>query len=68
MPSRLGVESAEATVAVRLERTHAEFLSQGESLAVVGCGLRPCRGSAPCGNLAEEVQGIRFVPTLLVHR
>src|SRR2546428_8725187 len=32
----LGVQRAQAAVAVSLERTHAEFPGQGEGLAVVG--------------------------------
>jgi hypothetical protein len=51
---------------VGLERAHAEFLGQGESLAVVGGGLIDVWGSAPRCNLAEEAQGIRLVATFLV--
>jgi len=53
-------------VAVGLERAHAEFLSQGESLAVMGGGRGDVRGSAMCGDVAEEAQGIRLVATFLV--
>ena len=37
----LGIQGAEAEVAVGLERAHAEFLGQGEGLVVVS--LRPAR-------------------------
>jgi hypothetical protein len=36
----LGIQGAEATVAVGLQRAHAEFLSQSQGLLVVGFGLR----------------------------
>ena len=62
----LGVERAEAEVAVGHERAHAEFLGQGEGLAVVGFGLLDLRGITPCRNVAEEAQGIRLVATFLV--
>jgi hypothetical protein len=35
----LGVEGAESQVAMRLQRAHAQFLGQGQGLAVVGGGL-----------------------------
>ena len=41
----LGVQGAEAAVAVGLERAHAQFLGQGEGLAVVGFGLSLSGGS-----------------------
>ena len=53
-------------MAVGLEWAHAEFVGQGESLAVVGCGQRHVWGTAMCGNLAEEAQGIRLVAAFLV--
>ncbi len=62
----LGIQGAEAAVAVGLERAHAEFLGQGEGLAVVGFGLLDLRGLALRRNLAEEAQGIRLVATFLV--
>jgi hypothetical protein len=37
--SHLAIQAAEAKVAVGLERTHAEFISQGEGLAVVRLSL-----------------------------
>jgi hypothetical protein len=51
---------------VDLERAHAEFLSQGEGLAVVSVGCFDFRGIAPRRNLAQEALGIRLVVTLLV--
>ena len=62
----LGIQRAKAPVAVRLERAHAEFLGQGEGLAVVGFGLRALWGLAPRRNVAEEAQGIRLVAPFLV--
>ena len=62
----LGIQRAEAAVAVGLERAHAQFLGQGEGLAVVGFGLLALRGLAPRRNVAEEAQGIRLVAPFLV--
>jgi hypothetical protein len=53
-------------VAVRLERTHIEFLGQGEDMVVVGFGLSDLWGIAMRGDLAEEVQGIRLVAAFLM--
>jgi hypothetical protein len=66
LPSRLGVESAEVTVAVRLERTHAQLLGQGERLAVMSGSLVEVRGGTMRGNLAEEAQGICLDTPFLV--
>ena len=49
-----GIQSAEAPVAVGLERTHAECLGRGEGLAVVSGGLVDARGNAMRGDVAEE--------------
>ena len=62
----LGIQRAEAPVAVGLERAHAELLGQGEGLAVVGFGLLDLRGIALRRNLAEEPQGICLVAMFLV--
>ena len=48
-----GVQRAEAEVTVRLERTHAQLLGQGEGLAVVGFGGSTSGGVARV-ELAEE--------------
>ena len=61
-----GVQRAEAKVAVGLQRAHAEFLGQGEGLAVVGFGLFDLWGLAPRRNVTEEAQGIRLVAAFLV--
>jgi hypothetical protein len=42
---------------MRLQRTHADLLSQGKGLAVVGFGLVDVRGLATPGDLAEEPAG-----------
>ena len=34
-----GIQRAEATVAVRDERAHAQHLGYGEGLLILGCGL-----------------------------
>ena len=61
-----GIQHAEAAVAVRLERAHAEFLGQGEGLVVVGCGRLHLRRRPMRRNLAEEAQGIGLVAPFLV--
>ena len=53
-------------MAVGLERAHAQFLGQGEGLAVVVFGLLDLRRLAPRGNVAEEAQGIACVAPFLV--
>ena len=52
-------------MAVPLQRTHAEFVGEGEGLAVVGFGLRSLWGIAPCRNVAKEAQGMGLVAPLL---
>src|SRR5262249_5404005 len=61
-----GVQSTEAELAVRQERTHAEFLSQGEGLAVVDFGLLALWRLTPRRNLAQEVQSIRLFAAFLI--
>src|SRR5262249_30266061 len=51
----------EASVAVGLQGTHAQLLSQGEGLVIVGCGLLGLRRITTCGALAEEPVGMRLV-------
>src|SRR5215510_5602770 len=53
-------------MAVGRERTHAEFVSQGEGLAVVGYGGLALRRLAPRRNVTKEAQGIRLVATFVV--
>jgi hypothetical protein len=62
----LDVQNAEAEVTVRLERTHAELLGQGEGLAVVGFSGFDLWGIAVRMELAEEPQGVGFVAPLLM--
>ena len=66
LAGRSWIQRAKATVAVGLERAHAQLLGQGEGLAVVGFGLLALRRLAPRRNVAEEAQGIRLVATFLV--
>ena len=48
------IQSAEAAVAVGLERAHAQLLGQGEGLAVVGFGQLGLWGLALHRNVAKE--------------
>ena len=48
------------------ERAHAEFIGQGESLLIVGLGLRDIRRLTPRRNVTQKAQGIRLVTTFLV--
>jgi hypothetical protein len=63
--SRLAIQFAETSVTVRLKGTHAEFVSQGEGLKVVGCGLLDAWGIAMYSDVAEEPQSIRLLASLL---
>ena len=53
----LGIQHAEAEVAVGHERAHAQPDGYSEGLPVVGFGRRALRRLVPCRNLAEEAQG-----------
>jgi hypothetical protein len=48
------------------QRVHAEFVSQGEGLSVVGFGFCDMWGLMLRRDLTEEAQGIRLVTPLLV--
>ena len=63
-----GVQRAEAEVTVHLERTHTEFLGQGEGLAVVGCSGFHLWGIAVRMELTEEPQGVGFVAPVPSHQ
>ena len=54
LSSHPAVQEAETSVAVGLERTHAQCVGQSKGLLVVGFGYRVLRRLAPHGNLAEE--------------
>ena len=62
----LGIQGAQAEVAVGLERAHAEFVGQGQGLAVVGFGQLVLRGLTSRRDVAEEAQGIRLGTPCLV--
>ena len=62
----LGIQRAEAEVAVGQERAHAEFLGQGEGLLVVGFGLRDIGGIGMGMDDAKLVQRLRLVARVLV--
>ena len=53
-------------MAVGLERAHAEFVRQGEGMAVVGFGSLMLGRLVPRRDLTEEAQGIGFVASFLV--
>ena len=62
----LGVQYAEAAVAVGLERAHPQLLGQGEGLLVVRFGLRSFSGRTLGGDLPEEPQGVGSVSPFLM--
>src|SRR4029450_576480 len=62
----LGIERAKAPATVRLEPAHAEFLSQGEGLVVMGFGGIAIPGIAPRRNVTDEAQSICLVTAFLV--
>ena len=53
-------------MAVGLERAHAEFLGQGEGLAVVGFGLRGIRGFGVGVDNAKLMQRVCLLPACLL--
>jgi hypothetical protein len=59
--ARPGVQRPEATVAVCLERAHAECPGQSQGLTVGGCGSLGRRGIVVRIDLAEEPQGPRLI-------
>jgi hypothetical protein len=61
-----GIQSAEAPVAVGLERAHAEFVGQGEGLEVVGLGLLSIGGISVGIDNAKLVQRVRLVSACLL--
>ena len=60
------IQHAETPVAMGLERAHAEFLGQGEGLAVGGLGLCSLGRLTSCCNVSEEVEGICLITSFLV--
>src|SRR5215510_1389657 len=66
-PAAPCIQRTEATVAVGLQRAHAKLRGQGEGLVVVGCGLRGRQWLSLRCNLADEPQGIRLIPTFILH-
>jgi hypothetical protein len=59
-----GIQRAEAPVAVRLERAHAQFLGQRQRLLVVVVGLGNLSGLTLGGNRAQEAENASFVGAL----
>ena len=53
-------------MAMRDERAHAEFFSEGESLAIVVFRLPDIEGIFARRDLAEEPKSVRFVSSLFV--
>jgi hypothetical protein len=64
-PAYPGIQCAEVSVAVGLERAHAEILGQGEGLLVVGFGLLGSGGTGVGLDDAKLVQRERLVPACL---
>ena len=60
------VQFPETNVAMRDERAHSEFFSEGESLAIVVFRLPDIRRIFTCRNLAKEPKGVRLVSSLFV--
>src|SRR5262245_23022160 len=60
-PAQLDIQHAQAEVAVRLQRAHANLFGQGEGLAVVGFGLGNVRWIAMRGTVAQETVRMRLV-------
>ena len=66
LTAELGIQRAEAEVAMGLKRAHAGLLSQGQGLAVVDFDRFDLWRLYVHGNLAEEAQGIRLVAPFLM--
>src|SRR6266849_230703 len=64
--TRLRIQHSETAVAVRLERPHAEFVGQGEGLAVVAGSWLDLWRCLARRALAQEPQGPGLVAALLV--
>jgi hypothetical protein len=62
----VAVQPAESVLAVRLQRTHAEFLSQGQGLLVVGLGLLGIGRIRVGMDGAKLVQRVRRVTACLL--
>ena len=60
------VQFAQTNVAMRDERAHAEFFSEGESLAIVVFRLPDIKGIFARRDLAEEPKSVRLVSSLFV--
>ena len=60
------VQFAQTNVAMRDERAHAEFFSEGESLAIVVFRLADIKGIFARCDLAKEPKSVRFVYSLFV--
>jgi hypothetical protein len=60
------IQFAKTDVAMRDERAHAEFFSEGESLAIVVFRLPDIKGIFARGDLAEETKSVRLVSSLFV--
>ena len=60
------VQFAQTNVAMRDERAHAEFFSEGESLAIVVFRLPDIKGIFARRDLAKEPKSVRLVSSLFV--
>ena len=60
------IQFSQTNVAMRDERAHAEFFSEGESLAIVVFRLPDIKGIFARRDLAEEPKSVRLVSSLFV--
>ena len=60
------IQFSQTDVAMRDERAHAEFFSEGESLAIVVFRLPDIKGIFARRDLAEEPKSVRLVSSLFV--
>ena len=60
------IQFSKTNVAMRDERAHAEFFSEGESLAIVVFRLPDIKGIFARRDLAKEPKSVRFVSSLFV--
>ena len=61
-----GIQRTQATVAVRLERTHAQHFGEGERVLIMGLGQLDVRRLVSGSDITEQAQHIRLMPPLLM--
>jgi hypothetical protein len=60
------IQFSQTSVAMRDERAHAEFFSEGERLAIVVFRLADIKGIFARCDLAKETKSVRLVSSLFV--